>query len=36
MNDKVLLDPRTVLLEQEGALLLGLKMCLRRFNEIRP
>ncbi len=28
-NDKVLLDPRTVLPEQEGALLVGLKNCLK-------
>ncbi|RJP54004.1 MAG: L-seryl-tRNA(Sec) selenium transferase [Anaerolineaceae bacterium] len=36
-NDKVLLDPRTVLPEQEGALLVGLKNLLKRKpNEIRP
>jgi L-seryl-tRNA(Ser) seleniumtransferase len=28
-NDKILLDPRTVLPEQEGALLVGLKNCLK-------
>jgi L-seryl-tRNA(Ser) seleniumtransferase len=30
-NDKVLLDPRTVLPEQEGALLVGLKNVLNNF-----
>jgi L-seryl-tRNA(Ser) seleniumtransferase len=29
-NDKVLLDPRTVLPEQEGALLVGLKNLLKK------
>jgi L-seryl-tRNA(Ser) seleniumtransferase len=31
-NDRVLLDPRTVLPEQEGALLVGLKNVLGRKN----
>jgi L-seryl-tRNA(Ser) seleniumtransferase len=31
-NDRVLLDPRTVLPEQEGALLVGLKNVLGRIN----
>ena len=31
VNDKVLLDPRTVLPEQEGALLVGLENALRNL-----